>query len=85
MNNILVLARENAGAHLIWESDGVKKILEVINNDSNDSELILSGYRILDELARDEQRVNYLILSFHGSVIMFLLNLGPKALHQYQC
>jgi len=70
MNNILVLAREHAGANLIWESDGVKKILEVINNDSNDSELVLSCYRILDELARDEQRVccfteKHLALLFH--------------------
>lgn len=56
MNNILVLARENAGAELIHEKGGVPKLAQIINTEKND-EMILSAYRVLDELARDEQRV----------------------------
>jgi len=61
MNNLLVLARENAGASLIWTSGGVPKILEVVREEcspgSQQEELAVAAQRVLDELARDEQRV----------------------------
>lgn len=56
MNNLLVLARENAGAELIYQKGGVPNLAQIINEEKN-VEIILSAYRVLDELARDEQRV----------------------------
>lgn len=61
MNNLLVLARENAGAALILEKGGVEKLMNVILQEKNaDEDLILAAQRVVDELARDEQRVKIL-------------------------
>ncbi len=57
MNNLLVLAREPAGAALIWKEGTIHKILHLISTDT-DEELILGAQRVMDELAKDEERVS---------------------------
>lgn len=62
MNNLLVLCRESQlAANIVW-SNGVivKRLLEVINH-SIDCELALSAIRILDELAKQSERVNFFL------------------------
>lgn len=69
MNNLLVLARENAGAVAIWKRDGVQKLMEVIQKTKgDDTEMRLATQRVLDELARDEKRVFYLFYFFMSFV-----------------
>lgn len=59
MNNLLVLARENAGAALILQRGGVEQLMKVILEEKNaDEDLVLGAQRVVDELARDESRVS---------------------------
>lgn len=60
MNNLLVLCRESqVGANGVWlNGDIVQRLMEVINNSNVwDDELALCANRILDELAKQRERV----------------------------
>lgn len=52
MNNLLVLAREKAGAEEIFEKEGVSKIVQLVKVEKND-ELICSAIRIVGELCKN--------------------------------
>lgn len=63
MNNLLVLCRESqVGASGVWLNGNiVTRLMEVINNlDDWNDELALCAIRILDELAKQRERVIYL-------------------------
>lgn len=62
MNNLLVLSREQAGATLLWNVGAVQKLLDLIQTESKSveetSDLLVAAQRVLDELARDGERVS---------------------------
>lgn len=52
MNNLLVLARERAGAEEIFKKEGVSKIAQLVKVEKNE-EVICSAIRIIGELSKN--------------------------------
>jgi len=82
MNNLLVLARENAGAKLIIEKDGLSKILQIIETEK-DPEMVLSAYRTMDQIANDETRVNNVFKNYFNPNLAIYLFYCVKNLYYH--
>lgn len=59
MNNLLVLSRESeTGASLVW-NDGkiIETLLKIIDENSANEAIVVAAARVLDELAKNSDRV----------------------------
>jgi len=68
-NNLIVLARESAGAEKIFASNGVANLVKLIDNE-RDKQLQLTAFRVLSCLANDHHdRVSFYVVFGQKKVI----------------